>query len=248
MRHLHLPDKVIGWLDTAAVRAEIDRRWEVKKEDIVSVISHVAQIPEDMVFRDVSDRFKDIEAQAADPRGRPAQRHRRRGAAAGPQQGTAQGRLRSPGRRAAVPRADRRRQDRARQGGRRVPVRRREEDDPRRHVRVSGRLGLRRQADRHAARHRRQRARRRAHQSAEGQPLLRRAARRSREGEPEHAESVPAGVRRRLDDRRPRQARLPQRRRDHHDLQHRRGTFPQADQPARLQAAQRRHRRSARAK
>jgi len=63
MRHLHLPDKVIGWLDTAAVRAEIDRRWEVKKEDIVSVISHCAQIPEDMVFRDVTDRFKDIEAQ-----------------------------------------------------------------------------------------------------------------------------------------------------------------------------------------
>src|SRR5207245_1327983 len=50
MRHLHLPDKVIGWLDTAAVRAEIDRRWEVKKQDVVSVISHAAQIPEDMVF------------------------------------------------------------------------------------------------------------------------------------------------------------------------------------------------------
>src|SRR3954465_5270131 len=33
-RHLHLPDKVIGWLDTAAVRAEIYRRWEVKSEDI----------------------------------------------------------------------------------------------------------------------------------------------------------------------------------------------------------------------
>jgi ATP-dependent Clp protease ATP-binding subunit ClpA len=61
MRNLHLPDKVIGWLDTAAVRAEIDRRCEVKKEDIVSVISHLAQIPEDMVFRDVTDRFKDIE-------------------------------------------------------------------------------------------------------------------------------------------------------------------------------------------
>jgi ATP-dependent Clp protease ATP-binding subunit ClpA len=61
MRHLHLPDKVIGWLDTAAVRAEIDRRWEVKKQDVVSVISHAAQIPEDMVFRDVTDRFKDIE-------------------------------------------------------------------------------------------------------------------------------------------------------------------------------------------
>jgi ATP-dependent Clp protease ATP-binding subunit ClpA len=63
MRHLHLPDKVIGWLDTASVRAEIDRRWEVKTDDIVSVISHAAQIPADMVYRDVTDRFKDIEAQ-----------------------------------------------------------------------------------------------------------------------------------------------------------------------------------------
>ncbi len=61
MRHLHLPDKVIGWLDTAAVRAEIDRRWEVKQEDVVAVISHAAQIPMDMVFRDVTERFKNIE-------------------------------------------------------------------------------------------------------------------------------------------------------------------------------------------
>jgi ATP-dependent Clp protease ATP-binding subunit ClpA len=61
MRHLHLPDKVIGWLDTAAVRAEIDRRWEVKTADVVAVISHAAQIPEDMVYRDVTDRFRDIE-------------------------------------------------------------------------------------------------------------------------------------------------------------------------------------------
>jgi ATP-dependent Clp protease ATP-binding subunit ClpA len=61
MRHLHLPDKVIGWLDTAAVRAEIDRRWEVKTGDVVSVISHAAQIPEDMVYRDVTERFTDIE-------------------------------------------------------------------------------------------------------------------------------------------------------------------------------------------
>ena len=60
-RHLHLPDKVIGWLDTAAVRAEIDRRWEVRSQDVVEVISQAAQIPEDMVFRDVADRFKDIE-------------------------------------------------------------------------------------------------------------------------------------------------------------------------------------------
>ena len=50
MRHLHMPDKVIGWLDTAAVRAEIDRRWEVGTQDVVAVISHAAQIPEDMVF------------------------------------------------------------------------------------------------------------------------------------------------------------------------------------------------------
>jgi ATP-dependent Clp protease ATP-binding subunit ClpA len=61
MRHQHLPDKVIGWLDTAAVRAEMARRWDVGRNDVVSVISHAAQIPEDMVCRDVSDRFKDIE-------------------------------------------------------------------------------------------------------------------------------------------------------------------------------------------
>jgi ATP-dependent Clp protease ATP-binding subunit ClpA len=62
MRHLQLPDKVIGWLDTAAVRAEISRRWEVTGADVVHVISTVARIPEDMVFRDVTDRFKDIES------------------------------------------------------------------------------------------------------------------------------------------------------------------------------------------
>jgi ATP-dependent Clp protease ATP-binding subunit ClpC len=61
MRHLQLPDKVIGWLDTAAVRAEIGRRWEVTTEDVVGVISKVARIPEDMVFREVTDRFRDIE-------------------------------------------------------------------------------------------------------------------------------------------------------------------------------------------
>jgi ATP-dependent Clp protease ATP-binding subunit ClpC len=62
MRHLQLPDKVIGWLDTAAVRAEISRRWEVTGGDVVHVISNIARIPEDMVFREVSDRFSDIEA------------------------------------------------------------------------------------------------------------------------------------------------------------------------------------------
>ena len=61
MRHLQLPDKVIGWLDTASVKAEISRRWEVTSNDVVNVISKVAQIPEDMVFREVSDRFRNME-------------------------------------------------------------------------------------------------------------------------------------------------------------------------------------------
>ncbi len=62
MRHLQLPDKVIGWLDTASVRAEIDKRYEVRGDDVADVISKVARIPKDMVFRDVTDRFKDIES------------------------------------------------------------------------------------------------------------------------------------------------------------------------------------------
>jgi ATP-dependent Clp protease ATP-binding subunit ClpC len=62
MRHLQLPDKVIGWLDTAAVKAEIARRWEVTGADVVNVISKIARIPEDMVFREVTDRFRDVEA------------------------------------------------------------------------------------------------------------------------------------------------------------------------------------------
>ena len=61
MRHLQLPDKVIGWLDTAAVRAEIGKRWEVTGGDVVNVISKVARIPEDMVFREVTDRFRNVE-------------------------------------------------------------------------------------------------------------------------------------------------------------------------------------------
>ncbi|HXW06235.1 MAG TPA: ATP-dependent Clp protease ATP-binding subunit [Vicinamibacterales bacterium] len=66
MRHLQLPDKVIGWLDTASVKAEIGRRWEVTGADVVSVISKVARIPEDMVFREVTDRFRDIETRLGD--------------------------------------------------------------------------------------------------------------------------------------------------------------------------------------
>jgi ATP-dependent Clp protease ATP-binding subunit ClpA len=63
MRHLQLPDKVIGWLDTAAVKAEIARRWEVTGADVVNVISKIARIPEDMVFREVTDRFRGVESQ-----------------------------------------------------------------------------------------------------------------------------------------------------------------------------------------
>jgi ATP-dependent Clp protease ATP-binding subunit ClpA len=62
LRHHRLPDKVIGWLDTAAVRAEMARQWEVRRDDVVAVIAHTAQIPKDMVCRDVSDRFAGIEA------------------------------------------------------------------------------------------------------------------------------------------------------------------------------------------
>jgi ATP-dependent Clp protease ATP-binding subunit ClpC len=63
LRHLHLPDKVIGWLDTAAVRTEMNGGRRVTTDDLVSVISDAAQIPRDMVFRDVNDRFLDIETQ-----------------------------------------------------------------------------------------------------------------------------------------------------------------------------------------
>ena len=63
MRHLQLPDKVIGWLDTASVKAEIGRRWEVTGADVVNVISKIARIPEDMVFREVTDRFRNVEEQ-----------------------------------------------------------------------------------------------------------------------------------------------------------------------------------------
>ena len=61
LRHLRLPDKAIGWLDTASVRAEISRTWEVGADDVVAVISDGARIPSEMVFREVNDRFAGIE-------------------------------------------------------------------------------------------------------------------------------------------------------------------------------------------
>ena len=121
MRHLRLPDKAIGWLDTAAVRAEIDRRPDVRAADVVSVISQAARIPEDMVFREVSDRFSDLEERLGARVIGQARGGAGRGAPADPEQGPAQGRLRPSGWRAALPRPDRRRQDRAGQGRRRSP-------------------------------------------------------------------------------------------------------------------------------
>ncbi|MEZ5307465.1 MAG: ATP-dependent Clp protease ATP-binding subunit [Pyrinomonadaceae bacterium] len=63
IRHLHLPDKAIGWLDTASVKVEINEPASlvVKPEHIVDVISQESQIPKDMIYRDTSDRFASME-------------------------------------------------------------------------------------------------------------------------------------------------------------------------------------------
>ncbi len=61
-RSLHLPDKVIGWLDTAAVKVQIRNEQKVvRREDVVAVIAEESEIPQDLVVRDVSDRFDDLE-------------------------------------------------------------------------------------------------------------------------------------------------------------------------------------------
>jgi ATP-dependent Clp protease ATP-binding subunit ClpA len=62
-RHLRLPDKAIGWLDTAAVRAEIERREVVTAADVTEVVANDSRIPVDMVFREVGDRFGRLESQ-----------------------------------------------------------------------------------------------------------------------------------------------------------------------------------------
>jgi ATP-dependent Clp protease ATP-binding subunit ClpA len=63
MRSLHMPDKVIGWLDTAAVKVEINEPASliVKPEHVVEVISQESRIPRDMIFRDTNDRFLHME-------------------------------------------------------------------------------------------------------------------------------------------------------------------------------------------
>jgi ATP-dependent Clp protease ATP-binding subunit ClpA len=63
IRNLHLPDKAIGWLDTASVKVEINEPAElvVRPEHIIDVISQESRIPKDMIYRDTSDRFATME-------------------------------------------------------------------------------------------------------------------------------------------------------------------------------------------
>ena len=63
IRNLHMPDKVIGWLDTASVKVEINEPnlMQVRPEHIIDVISQESRIPRDLIFRDTSDRFSDLE-------------------------------------------------------------------------------------------------------------------------------------------------------------------------------------------
>ena len=67
IRNLHLPDKAIGWLDTASVKVEINepQTMIVKPEHIIDVISQESRIPRDMIYRDTSDRFAMTEVQLA---------------------------------------------------------------------------------------------------------------------------------------------------------------------------------------
>lgn len=65
IRNLHLPDKAIGWLDTASVKVEINEPTSlvVKPEHIIDVISQESRIPKDMIYRDTSDRFSQMESE-----------------------------------------------------------------------------------------------------------------------------------------------------------------------------------------
>ena len=65
IRNLHLPDKAIGWLDTASVKVEINepQNLVVRPEHVIDVISQESRIPRDMIFRDTTDRFATMEAE-----------------------------------------------------------------------------------------------------------------------------------------------------------------------------------------
>ena len=60
--NLRLPDKAINWLDTASVKVEIENSSRpVFGNDVIQVISQETRIPREMVFRDTTDSFRDME-------------------------------------------------------------------------------------------------------------------------------------------------------------------------------------------
>src|SRR4026209_1864940 len=63
IHNLHLPDHAIGWLDTACVKVEMNepKSLVVRPEHIIDVISQESRIPKDMIYRDTSDRFSQME-------------------------------------------------------------------------------------------------------------------------------------------------------------------------------------------
>ncbi|MBI4482254.1 MAG: ATP-dependent Clp protease ATP-binding subunit, partial [Acidobacteria bacterium] len=67
LRAHRLPDKVIGWLDTAAVKVEIKSAQQhgagavVTGDDIIRVISQEAKIPVDVILRETGDRLRNME-------------------------------------------------------------------------------------------------------------------------------------------------------------------------------------------
>src|SRR4026208_1420352 len=67
IRNLHLPDKAIGWLDTASVKVEMNepKSLVVRPEHIIDVISQETRIPTDTIYRDTSDRFSKMELDLA---------------------------------------------------------------------------------------------------------------------------------------------------------------------------------------
>ena len=163
IRNLHLPDKAIGWLDTASVKVEINepddagRQARAHHRRHLAGVAHPARHDLPRHDRPLLDDGGAILASRVIGQKEAvravAQRLRLN-------KGPLKENPLQAGRRAALPRPDGRRQDRAGEGRCRVYVRRRGEDGPHRHDRVRRRHGRHREADRHAARHRRQRARR----------------------------------------------------------------------------------------
>src|SRR5687768_6023866 len=63
IRHLRLRGTTIAWLDTSSAKVEINHPAGliVKAEHIIEVISQESRIPKDMIYRDTSDRFSQME-------------------------------------------------------------------------------------------------------------------------------------------------------------------------------------------